>query len=323
MTGRQLARRLWVGGPDGERGAVAVAMALLVPLLLAAAALAVDSAAQWMARNQVITGADSAALAQAMDCAVNNCGSTDTVKAKISYYFITNNAGSKLASLQPGTGWIQWDGNQRATRSQGTWEIRNLFGSAIGMPTNDLTVESMARWTGASSATADLPLAVSLCRYTSTLRGLGSTNSVITLSLMTDTTGGSCSVPGGATASGTTVLTSGSSGCRQRSTVAQQLGVAPTQPADCSVGYLNGLVGTDIWVPVYDQSTATSVRVYGYAALHVTSVATGAPGSVTGYWTYGARQISTPDTVPTAPDLGARAVFLWDPDTWQGVRCPC
>lgn len=323
MSGRRLARRLWVGGPNGERGAVAVAMALLVPVLLAAAALAVDSAATWMARNQVITGADSAALAQAMDCAVNNCGSTDTIKAKISYYFITNNAGSKLASLQPGTGWIQWDGNQRATRSQGTWEIRNLFGSAVGFPSTPLTVESMARWTGAPTALADLPLAVSLCRYNSTLRGLGSTNSTTTLTLKTDTSGGSCSVPGGGTASGTTVLTSGSSGCRQRSTVAQQLGVAATQPAECTAGYLNGLVGTDIWVPVYDQATATSARVYGYATLRVTSVSTASPASVTGYWTYGARQINTPDTVPTAPDLGARAVFLWDPDTWQGTRCPC
>ncbi|MEI4271897.1 hypothetical protein TEK04_09200 [Klenkia sp. LSe6-5] len=321
---RLTARRLWVRGPAGERGAVAVAVALLIPLLSAAAALAVDTTASWMARNQVITGADAAALAEAIDCAEGDCGSMTEIQTKISYYFIENNAGSKLATLQPGTGWIQYDTGQRATRSQGTWTIRHLFAAVLGSPTSTLTVESMARWSGAPSATADLPLAVSWCAFRSTLtQGVGLPSSSTTLKLATDTAGASCTGPAGGPVRGTTALTASSGGCTTASVTGQVLTVPTTAPAACSASYLAGLVGQDVWVPVYDQSSSTAVRVYGYAALHVTSVRAGSPATVTGYWDWSAHQISTPDAVPTAPDLGARAVFLWDPDTWQGRRCPC
>lgn len=322
---RRRVRRLWGRGSDGERGAVAVAVALLVPILLIASGLAVDTAASWMARNQVVTGADAAALGQAVECAEGNCGTQDQVKARASHYFIANNTGSKLATLQPGTGWIQYDTGQKATRSQGTWQIRHLFGAALGVTSSELTVESMARWSGLPSATADLPVALSYCVYAKAVgRGLDNSNAATTVPLETQTGGASCKTPGGTNVTGTSVLTAATgSSC----TTASQAGgtVAPTStaPAGCSAAYLNGLVGRDIVVALYDQGSPNQVRIYGYAALRVTSVSTASPGSVTGYFTYLARQITTPSSVPTAPDLGARAVFLWDPDTWQGTRCPC
>lgn len=323
MTGTRW-RRMWVGGPDGERGAVAVAVALLFPLLIGAAALAVDTAAVWNARAQVLSGADAAALAEAFDCAEGDCGTQADVKATMEHYWLRNNDGAKLASLQPGTGWIQWDTGQRATRSQGTWNIEHYFGAALGVPDVALTVVSMARWAGLASATADLPLAVSWCAFQSTSRpGIGSTRSTTTLTLgTTDTT--SCAGPSGGTVTGpATVLTAATSACTTSSAAAQTVTTATAVPASCSVAYLSGLVGQDVTVPVYDQSTGNGTRVYGYAALHVTAVSTGSPATVSGYWNYAATQIDTPDALPTAPDLGARAVFLWDPDDWQGTRCPC
>lgn len=324
MTAARWRRRLWVRGADGERGAVAVAVALLFPLLFGAAALAVDTAAVWNARTQVFSSVDAFALAAAMDCAEQDCPTKEEGEAMISHYGITNNSGAKLASLQPGTGWLQTDPNQRATRGQGTWSIRHYFGGVLGVPEVELTVETMARWAGLPQATSGLSLAVSYCSYRTALNAgnLASNRATATLSLSTVTTG-SCTTPAGTAVRGATALTEQTgSACRTASTAGTTTATVATAPA-CTAGYLAGLVGTDVVVPVYDQSSPTSVRVYGYAAFRVTSVTSGAPSTVTGYFTYTARQIDTPTAMPTAPDLGARGVFLWDPADWQGTRCPC
>ncbi|SDP47558.1 Putative Flp pilus-assembly TadE/G-like [Klenkia soli] len=318
-------RRLWVRGPAGERGAVAVAVALLFPILFGAAALAVDTAAVWNARTQVFSSVDAFALAAAMDCAEQDCPTKTEGETMISHYGITNNSGAKLASLQPGTGWLQTDTGQRATRGQGTWTIRHFFGAALGIPDVQLTVETMARWAGLQTATADLPVAVSYCAYQSAIGngGVGSTRATATVSLSTVTTT-SCNAPNGTAVRGTSALLQPTgSRCGTASTAGTTVTTATSAPAVCTAAYLNGLIGTDILLAVYDQSGSSSVRVYGYAALRVTSVSSGSPASVTGWFTYEGRQIDTPSTMPTAPDLGARGVFLWDPDDWQGTRCPC
>ena len=318
-------RRLWVGGPDGERGAVAVVVALMFPLLFGAAALAVDTAAVWNARTQVFSSVDAFALAAAMDCAANHCPPKADAEAMITHYGVANNAAAKLTSLKPGTGWLQWDTSQRATRGQGTWMIRHYFGGALGIPEVQLTVETMARWAGMQEATAGLPLAVSSCAFQTALAAgsLASDQAAATLSLSTDPAG-SCTAPDGTALTGTTALTQQTGGaCQTASTAGSTVPVAGTAPAACSAAYLDTLVGTDVLLPVYDRTDGTSIRVYGYSAFHVTSVGMGSPATVTGYFTYAARQINTPTAMPTAPDLGARAVFLWDPDDWQGVRCPC
>lgn len=321
----RLRRRLWVGGPDGEKGAVAVAVALLFPLLIGAAALAVDTAAVWTARAQVISGADAVVLAEAMDCAAGDCGTKEHLAEMITQYYVANNAGAKLASLRPGTGWLQTDPNQKATLTVGDWTIQHYFAAVLGSAVSNLSVSSMARWSGAPSADADLPLAVSLCAYqAAATKGVGSTAAALTLSLSTVSSGNSCKNATGATVTGTTTLTAPTgSVCGTSSTAGSTTATAASAPAACSVSYLNGLVGDDVWIPVYDQIGGGTVRVYGYAALRVTSVTTGSPATVSGYLVWSGRQINTPDGVPTAPDLGGRAVFLWNPDLWQGTRCPC
>lgn len=313
-----MTRRRLRGAP-GERGAIAVAAALMMPILLIAAGLAVDTTASWLARNQVVTGADAAALAQAMECAEGNCGTDAQIKARASHYFIDNNTGSKQVTLQPGTGWIQYDTGQRAARSQGTWDIRHLFGAALGVRSTQLTVESMARWSGLPSAEAELPVAISYCAF---VRGARAGTATVTL--QDDTSGDACRTPAGTDVTGTSALTAATgSACGTTSAAAATVASATTVPAACSASYLDRLVGKEIVVAVYDQTAADQTRVYGYAALRVSSVSAASPPSVTGSFTYLGRQINTPSSAPTAPDLGARAVFLWDPDTWQGRRCPC
>jgi hypothetical protein len=66
-------------------------------------------------------------------------------------------------------------------------------------------------------------------------------------------------------------------------------------------------VGQDVW----DSATATTFRVYGYAAFRVVSISTTNGGQLTGYFLRTASQAdyTTPPTA-TAPDLGARSIFL-------------
>jgi hypothetical protein len=321
---RRLLRRLWVGGPDGERGAVAVAVALLFPLLLIAAGLAVDTAATWNARTQVISSGDSVALAGAMDCANGDCGTDASRKNLITYYSVANNSGAKLATLKPGLSWLQTRPADRVALVNGDWTIEHLFAGALGVGPMALSVRSMARWSGAPSAAAELPVAVSSCAYQSAAsHGIGSTAATLTVSLST-VAGAGCTSPTGGSVSGTSVLTAATgSGCGTTSTAGSTVTVVTAKPAACTASYLTDLVGDAVRLPVYDQATSGSARIYGYAALRVTSVTTGTTPTVSGYLVWDARQINTPATVPTAPDLGARTVFLWDPDTWTGPWCPC
>ncbi len=86
-----------------ERGGVAVMLALLMPLLFGAAAIGIDSAAVWSARQQVLSGADAAVLAVATDCARGNCGN---IKKTAEDAFWANDLAAKLSNLGAGEGWI-------------------------------------------------------------------------------------------------------------------------------------------------------------------------------------------------------------------------
>ncbi|GAP60556.1 hypothetical protein AHiyo1_41080 [Arthrobacter sp. Hiyo1] len=80
-------RRLTIRDDDGERGAVAVLVALLLVVLLGFAALAVDAGMLYSEKAQVQNGSDAAALAVAQKCAANtsdpNCSTTSQIAADV------------------------------------------------------------------------------------------------------------------------------------------------------------------------------------------------------------------------------------------------
>jgi Flp pilus assembly protein TadG len=314
-------------GQHGERGGIAVATALLLPVFLGLAALAVDTAGVWAARQQVVNGADAAVLAVATDCAQGNCGD---IKATSESYFFANDEAAKLADLKAGSGWIYVNGRQVRTTS--TWLIQHFFAGALGYPTGSLSVESTAAWAPVVTSTSDVAFALSWCTYSAAIRAtpVNSLSRTTRIDLTTKTDG-SCTGPAGASVTAGAMWTTPTSGASCGTAAAVQTPVSQSLPATgkpsgCTAGYLAGLVGKTLDIPVWDAFTgggAPSARVYGWAAFQVASVdSTSATPSLTGYFVWEPRQVGD-STVPTtaAPDLGARAVFLTDPSTWTGPTC--
>ncbi len=302
-----------------ERGGIAVMVALLMPVLFGAAAIAVDTAAVWSARQQVENGADAAVIAVAMNCARGNCGDT---KATAEAAFFANNRAAKLSNLGSGEGQVSVNGNQISVVQTRPWVVNHFFAAALGQGTGELSVRSYAEFAPAASARADVPLGISWCTFRAALATnpptatLPMSTAVGTTPACPGPTAGSPEVPSG---QALTVPESGS--CRTAS-VRRELVSASTASygsslgSSCTPDHLAAHVGRDVWLPVWDAATPTSspptFQVFGYAVLRVQSVdTTSTPPSLTGYFTFGARQIdATTPPAPGAPDLGARSVYL-------------
>lgn len=306
---------------DGERGGIAVTTALMIPLFLGAAGLAVDTAGVWAARQQVLNGADAAALAVTMDCARGTCGD---IRATAESYFFANDDAAKLADLRDGTGVATVNGRHVQTTS--TWLVQHFFASALGFPTAELSVVSTAAWLPTSAATSGVSLAVSYCTYRAAIATSPvNSGAAITRLGLTTAVSGLCSGAGPATTPGGTAWTAPSAGmsCAASSVVGAQL-AAPagnTRPTGCSTPLLASLAGKTLILPVWDSITGTTAsptgfHVYGYAAFKVTSVDTSATPGLNGYFVWAPRQVADTRPPTTAPDLGARSVFLIAPATY-------
>jgi Flp pilus assembly protein TadG len=298
-----------------ERGGIAVMVALLMPVLFGAAAIAVDTAAVWSARQQVENGADAAVIAVAMNCARGNCGDTRRTAEDA---FFANNRAAKLSNLGSGEGTVSVNGNQISVEQTRPWVVNHFFAAALGEGTGELSVRSYAEFAPATSARADIPLGISWCSlrnpFTSTppTVTIPLTNTINTTTTCAGPTSGSAAVPSGQAFS---VPDNGS--CATWSARGDAVRVATTSLGpSCTPSHFTNLAGRDIWLPVWDAATPTSspptFRVFGYAAFRVQSVdTTSTPPSLTGYFRLAARQIdATTPPAPGAPDLGARSVYL-------------
>lgn len=296
-----------------ERGAVAVMVALLMPIFFGAAAIGIDVAAVWSARQQVQTGADAAVIAVAMDCARGNCGD---IKKTAEDAFWANDEAAKLSNLGPGEGWISANtGTRRVSATQKKdWLVNHFFAGALGYDTGALSVSSYARWAPTAQARVEIPLAISYCAYRQLAGTLGS-KTPVQLAETAPSPGGSCTTPDGHPLNGGISLFAADAGSCATKTVrngtyAMTLG---SLAGGCTNAYLATLINRDIAIPVWTEEPGATFRVYGYAAFRVTgfSLATG-DRKLLGYFTRSARQVgdSTPPSDATAPALGANDVFL-------------
>jgi len=298
----------------GERGAIAIAVALFMPILFGLCAIAIDTTAVWSARQQVETGADAAVLAVAMDCANGDCGD---IKSTAEAAFWANDKAGKVADLGPGEGWIAVNGRHISATQKTPWLIKHYFAAALGYDTGSLSVSSYAQWAPMTRGVSLAPIAMAWCDYRAKTGTLGS-NTPTTISVK-DSVGGSCTMPDGSSGGGGgTGLTDTDHGndCQTTSSLAGTVKrykpvVAGRLPGGCSDAYFATLVGTTVLVPIWDDVADKSYSLYGYAAFHVTSYDGSSNPAFSGYFTYYAHQVD--DTTPpatTAPDLGARSVFL-------------
>jgi Flp pilus assembly protein TadG len=123
---------------DGERGAVAVMVAIVMVLLMGLAALALDSGNGWQTRRSLVTATDSAALAAAETYAQNGDGCSGVpatfVHANVSAASVT---GCALTPLGPGAG---------AVTVQAETPLHYTFAGIIGVDDRDVHSSTTAAY---------------------------------------------------------------------------------------------------------------------------------------------------------------------------------
>lgn len=254
---------------DRDRGAVSVVVALLMVALLGFAAISIDVAALWSARQQLQTGADAAALAIAQDCARGSCGDTSATAQRFAE--LNKNDGDvtgRVLELAPTSGTVRVG----TASTQEHW-----FAPVLGVDASDVAAEATARWGAPTGGTAILPLAFSWCEWQAqTGGGLPSGTTERTI-FFTKSSGTSCTgpsnnmVPGGF---GWLAINAGT--CQTRSTIGTTIYTDPGEnvPSGCTTADFAAVQNQVVLLPLYDLAGSSGTnawyRLYGYAAFRVT-----------------------------------------------------
>lgn len=325
MQRLSLRRRL-----DGEQGATAVMVALLMVPLIGFAALAVDIAAAYSERQQLQNGADAAALAIGQDCAEGACGDTQVTADSLT------TANYDEAGSVHGTPTVTLGTNEVTVTNPGTQG--HWFAPVLGEDSTAVTASATVRWGGPGSGTAVLPLAFSWCAFEQQTGGglptEGADPIVIDFTKSDDTEGctgpNNLQVPGGFAwldpDEGVCGATSEIGGIVWSSTGNS----VPESNDECSPEYFEGLLGQTVLLPIFDeygeQGANAWYRISGYAAFTFTgynfagqyksspTVQCGGTGSsgrcIEGYFVEYVDKSGDFTYDPTAPDFGGRVVQL-------------
>ena len=336
----RLTRRLPPMQLRDEKGAAAVFVALTMTMLVGCAAIAVDVSSMYADRHQLQNGADAAALAVALDCARNLCGdvvgtATTAVRA--------NTTAADAADATIGSPTVTVTGRSTTVTARAT--SNHFFAPVLGRSSDDVTARSSATWIPTTRGRANFPLAISYCEYQGQIARHPLGNTTTYRINATTQLGGSCNGPSGTTLSGYAVTQPDTAaGCRTTSTLGSTVagyadgdggsyggsyggwygswygagyGSGYGLPATCTTAYLGSLYGSDLLIPVWDKVSGSGTdmrfRVYGYAAFHFMGADPySSDPALIGYFTHAAQQsdATTASTLTTAPDLGARSVYL-------------
>jgi Flp pilus assembly protein TadG len=328
-------RRLTLRARMGEeRGAVGVMVALLLGPLLGFAAIAVDLSAVYSERAQLRNGTDAAALAVATDCAWKaDCGDELATASSL----VTKNSGQVGATLSTPTVAVNTTTQQVTVTARA--QQKHWFAPVLGRSASTVSGTSVAAWAGISRATADIPIAISKCQFDKMQRG-----TVITLY---PSEAGTCGT-GTAAVPALIWLNTDASACKTSdlavgATLSRYLPTSRSDmPAKCRPsGFgsfpLSSVVDKQVHIPVFEQASATAApKVYGFVAFDVDEFKLGERSfKITNLWELiifiiqwwfnrvpedqGYRAIGSLGTSvvlsdapsqTSAPDLGARSVFL-------------
>jgi Flp pilus assembly protein TadG len=163
------------GGADRERGAVAVVTALLLVVLLAAGALAVDGGMLYAKRAQLQTGADAAAIAVAQKCAASlsdtQCSSTSPLATSL--------AQSNMYQAQAGIASLTVDttaqtvtaATQPLQPGMQAGSVALFLAQTLGITSAKVGASATAAWGSPSTGIAPFPLAFSVCQVMGQIDG--------------------------------------------------------------------------------------------------------------------------------------------------------
>ncbi|GAB2764890.1 pilus assembly protein TadG-related protein [Sinomonas soli] len=155
-------------GRDGERGAVAVLTALLLVVLLAVGALAVDGGMLYAEHAQLQNGADSAALGVAQRCALNPADTACTSTSPLATGLTQQNA----AGGQAGIASLAVDTSARSVTAQTQplqpgsqpGSVALYFARALGIDSAAVGARAKAVWGSPSAGPAVFPITFSVCQ---------------------------------------------------------------------------------------------------------------------------------------------------------------
>jgi Flp pilus assembly protein TadG len=304
-----------------ERGAAAVALALLLVPMLGFAAIAVDVGALYAERARLQVGADAAAIAVAQDCSRGNCGDMlATAQALITLNDTEGTAAQPVLSSDP-----------LSVTVTGGMPKEHWFAPIIGHDSTAVSATATVGWGAPSAGTAVLPLAFSWCSFEKQTGGGVPSNENLQIIKLTKTDGATeChpqsgnDIPGGFGF----VQTDPGRPCHATSRIDATLESDPGEsPSNgCTAADFASYVGRTVLLPIYDDAGGTGnngwYRVYGYAAFTLKGYAftgqfktnpqpcNGSVRCVSGYFT---RFVELDDAwkySPDAPTLGASILRL-------------
>ena len=265
MPGLSSLRRRARARLSGERGGVAVVVALLLVPLLGFAAIAVDVGALYAERARLQTAADAAALAVARDCAMGACGDMQATADQL----VTANVGAADARRpELGTNTVTVTGDT---------PTEHWFAPVIGHDSTQVEATATVAWGAPGGGRAALPVAFSWCSFDAQTRGSQptATDAVQKIYLSkSDDAGDHCTgpsdnvVPGGF---GFLVRDPGI--CGTTSKVDAVVYSDTGNSAPCSEGEWKSWVGRTVLLPIFDEFGGTGsnawYRVHSYAAFEL------------------------------------------------------
>lgn len=312
------------GTPDGERGAVAVLVAILMVVLLGFAAIAIDIGLISWTRTQLQTGADAAAIAVAQDCARSGMTVCQPASAGTAQALAAANINSGQAAADtptfPGAGKVSVHVTAKDSKGPG---LQLGFAQVLGIPRTQIDATATASWGAPFAGTASIPLAFSECQFNLT----GATQ-VLQLSGGTTCNSSNSSghtIPGGFGWLKPDTGTCGVAISLASPTIASKPGVS--EPAGCSSADFMALIGRTVLLPVFDDAGGNGnngwFHIKGFAAFQLTGYnfpgdsynndqgANSCTGNCKGVIGQFVRFVSLDNAfTPGGPDLGAELVRL-------------
>jgi Flp pilus assembly protein TadG len=308
---------------DGERGATAVVLSLLLVPMLGFAAIAVDVGALYAERARLQVAADAAAIAVAQDCSRGNCGDMLATAQGL----ITANDGEGSAAYPV------LSSDPLSVTVTGSTPQEHWFAPVIGYDSTTVTATASVGWGGPSEGTAVLPLTFSWCSFKAqTGGGLPSATTLQKIFLTKSAEEGtSCAGPSGNVVPGGFGFVETDPGtCEVTSALEQQLtsSTGNSPPSGCETTDFAAWTGQTVLLPLFDEFGGTGsgawYRVYGYAAFRLTGYDfggqyntdkklcgnTGTARCVTGYFTRFVELSDAWNYSPDAPQLGSSILRL-------------
>lgn len=153
-------------GPDSQKGAATIMVAVLMVALLGMGALAVDVGAMYAEKAQLQNGADATALAIAGECADGVGCPVALVDPKNRLASDNANDGSSgtFSVTQPNSNTVRVETKTREAGVTGEDHFSLFFARVLGMDTANIGAVAEAIW-GPPSAATTLPWTISQCIF--------------------------------------------------------------------------------------------------------------------------------------------------------------